>query len=129
MGPVIANLSLVENPAFIGSIIDVLVGIINISGRFYRNFDKINQNYHTGVKITKLGGEIIEILIISPVQSHKLLILQGIYRNFDIFPQKCVLKQVLVQFGVPLVKFCQYLPSLHISKWHITTKFSGCMQY
>ena len=83
-----------ENPAFIGSIIDVLVGIINISGGFYRNFDKINQNYHTGVKITKLGREIIEISIISPVQSHNLLILQGIYRNFDIFPQKCVLKQV-----------------------------------
>ena len=83
-----------ENPAFIGSIIDVLVGIINISGGFYRNFDKINQNYHTGVKITKLGREIIEISIISPVQSHNLLILQGIYRNFDIFPQKCVSKQV-----------------------------------
>ena len=94
MGPSKPNLSLVENPAFIGSIIDVLVGIINISGRFYRNFNKINQNYHIGVKITKLGGEIIEILIISPVQSHKLLILQGIYQNFDIFPQKCVLKQV-----------------------------------
>ena len=75
-----------ENPAFIGSIIDVLVGIINISGRFYQNFNKINQNYHIGVKITKL---------IFPVQSHKLLILQGIYQNFDIFPQKCVLKQVL----------------------------------
>ena len=81
-----------ENLAFIGSIIDVLVGIINISGGFYRNFDKINQNYHTGVKTTKLGREIIEILIISPVQSHNLLILQGIYRNFNIFPQKCVLK-------------------------------------
>ena len=105
-----------ENPAFIGSIIDVLVGIINISGRFYRNFDKINQNYHTGVKITKLGREVIKISIISPVQNHKLLIPQGIYRNFDIFPQKCVLKQVLLQFGVPLAKFCQYLPSLHILK-------------
>ena len=46
-----------ENPVFIGSIIDVLVGIINISGGFYRNFNKINQNYHTGVKITKLGRE------------------------------------------------------------------------
>ena len=84
-----------ENPAFIGSIIDVLVGIINISGGFYRNFDKINQNYHTGVKITKLGREIIEILIISPVQTHKLFILQGINRTFDIFPQKCILKQVV----------------------------------
>ena len=83
-----------ENLAFIVSIIDVLVGIINISGRFYRNFDKINQNYHIGIKITKLVGEIIKISIISPVQSHKLLIMQGIYRNFDIFPQKCVLKQV-----------------------------------
>ena len=44
--------------------------------------------------MTKLGREIIEISIISPVQSHNLLILQGIYRNFDIFPQKCILKQV-----------------------------------
>ena len=46
------------------------------------------------VKITKLGREIIEILIISPVQTHKLLILQGINRNFDLFPQKCILRQV-----------------------------------
>ena len=84
-----------ENPAFIGSIIDVLVGIVNFSGGFYQNFDKINQNYLTGIKITKLGREIIEILIISPVQTHKLLILQGIYRNFDIFPQKCILNQVV----------------------------------
>ena len=83
-----------ENPAFIGSIIDVLVGIIHISGGFYWNFDKINQNYHTGVKITKLGREIFEILIISPVQTHKFLILQGLNQNFDLFPQKCVLKQV-----------------------------------
>ena len=85
------NLSLVENPAFIGSIIDVLVGIFNISGGFYRNFDKVNL---TGIKITKFGREIIEISIISPVQTHKLLIPQGIYRNFDIFPQRCILRQV-----------------------------------
>ena len=64
-----------ENPAFIGSIIDVLVGIFNISGGFYRNFDKVNL---TGIKITKFGREIIEILIIFPVQTHKLLIPQGI---------------------------------------------------
>ena len=83
-----------ENPAFIGSIIDVLVGTSNISGGFYRNFDKINQNYHTGVKITNLGREIIEISIISPVQSHKLSFLQGINQNFDLFPQKCILRQV-----------------------------------
>ena len=83
-----------ENPAFIGSIIDVLVGIINISGGFYRNFDKINQNHRTSVKITKLGREIIEISIISPVQSHKLSFLQGINQNFNLFPQKCILKQV-----------------------------------
>ena len=95
MGPVKPNLSLVENLAFIGSIIDVLVGFINISDGFYRNFDKINQNYHTGVKITKIGGEIIKILIISPVQTHKLSFLQGIYRNFDLFPQKYILKQVV----------------------------------
>ena len=55
-----------------------IVGIINTSGGFYRNFDKINRNYHTGVKITKLGREIIEISIISPVQNHKLSFLQGI---------------------------------------------------
>ena len=93
-----------------------IVGIINISGGFYRNFDKINQNYHTGVKITKLGREIIEISIISPVQTHKLSFLQGIHRNFNIFPQKCVLQQVLLHFGVPLAKFRQYLPSLRIFK-------------
>ena len=46
------------------------------------------------LKITKLGREIIEISIISPFQIHKSLILQGIYRNFYILPQKCVLKQV-----------------------------------
>ena len=95
MGPRKTNQSLVENPAFIGSIIDVLVGIINTSGGFYRNFNKINQNYLTGIKITKLGREIIEISIISPVQTHKLLILQGIHRNFNLFPQKCILKQVV----------------------------------
>ena len=60
---------------------------------------KINQNYFTGIKITKLGGEIIEISIISPVQTHKLPIPQGIYRNFDIFPQKCILKQVVTPIG------------------------------
>ena len=86
MVPHKTNLSLVENPAFIGSIIDVLVGIINIFGRFYRNFDKINQNYVTGIKITKLGREIIVGLIISPAQNHKLLIPQGIYWNLDMFP-------------------------------------------
>ena len=102
MVPRKTNLSLVENPAFIGSIIDVLVGMINTSGEFYRNFDKINQNYITGIKIPKLGGEIIDISIISPVQTHKLLIQQGIYQIFDIFPQKCILKQVVTPFGVPL---------------------------
>ena len=50
-----------------------------MSGGFYRNFDKINQNYHTSVKISKLGREIIEILIISPVQIHKLPFLQGLH--------------------------------------------------
>ena len=108
------NLSLVENPAFIGSIIDVLVGIVNIPGGFYRSFDKINQNYLTGIKITKLGREIIDISIISPVHTHKLLIPQGIYRNFDIFPQKFILHKLLLQFGVPLVYFRQYSPSLRI---------------
>ena len=45
------------------------------------------------VKITKLGREIIEISIISTVQTHKLVILQGINRNVDLFPQKWVLRQ------------------------------------
>ena len=73
------------------------------------------------VKTTKLGKEIIEILIISMVQTHKLLILQGINQNFNLFPQKWVLRQVLLQFGVPLVKFCQYLPSLRIFIIILTT--------
>ena len=112
-----------ENPAFIGSIIDVLVGIINISGGFYRNFDKINQNYLTGIKITKLGREIIEISIISPVQTHKLLIPQGIYRNFDIFPQKCILKQVVTPIwgtiGVISPIFTKFTYFLSSSKYII----------
>ena len=120
MGPRKPNLSLVENPAFIGSIIDVLVGIINISGGFYRNFDKINQNYHTGVKIPKLGREIIEISIISPVQSHKLLILQGIYQNFDTFPQKCVLKQVFTSIW-GWQNFANIYQVYIFQKSHITT--------
>ena len=123
MVPRKTNLSLVENPAFIGSIIDVLVGIINISGGFYRNFDKINQNYLTGIKITKLGREIIEISIISPVQTHKLLIPQGIYRNFDIFPQKCILKQVVTPIwgtiGVISPIFTKFTYFLSSSKYII----------
>ena len=139
MGPRKPNLSLVENPAFIGSIIDVLVGIINNSGGFYRNFDKINQNYHTSVKIPKLEREIIKILIISPVQMHILLILQGIYRNFDIFPQKCVSKQVFTPiWGIigeilPIPTKCTYhyiiqrvyailVVKIHIVKIHIVKK-------
>ena len=109
-----------ENPAFIGSIIDVLVGIINISGGFYRNFDKVNL---TGIKITKFGREIIEILIISPVQPHKLLIPQGIYRNFDIFPQKCILKQVFTPIwgtiGVISPIFTKFTYFLSSSKYII----------
>ena len=92
MVPRKTNLSLMENLAFIGSIIDVLVGIINISGGSYQNFDKINQNYLTGIKITTLGREIIEILIISPVQTHKLLIPQGIYWKFRYIPSKVYIK-------------------------------------
>ena len=46
------------------------------------------------VKITKIGREIIKISIISMVQTHKLLILQGINQNFDLFLQKWVLRQV-----------------------------------
>ena len=106
----------------IGSIIDVLVGIINISGGFYRNFNKINQNYHTGVKITKLGREIIAILIISPVQTHKLSFLQGINQNFDLFPQKWVLKQVstpiwgtIGEISPISTKFTYFFISLHNS--------------
>ena len=54
MVPRKTNLSLVENPAFIGFIIDVLVGIINFSGGFYRGFDKMNQNYPTSIKINQI---------------------------------------------------------------------------
>ena len=48
------------------------------------------------------------------VKTHKLPYSAGINQNFDLFPQKWVFRQVLLQFGVPLVKFHQYLPSLHI---------------
>ena len=92
MVPRKTNLSLVENPAFIGSIIDVLVGIINFSGGFYRGFDKINQITLPVSKITKFGRDIVEILIISPVQTHKLLIPQGIYRKFRYIPSKVYIK-------------------------------------
>ena len=112
-----------ENLAFIGSIIDVLVGIINIPGGFYRNFDKINQSYLTGIKITKLGRKIIEISIISPGQTHKFLIPQGIYRNFDIFPQKCILKQVVTPIwgtiGVISPIFSKFTYFLSSSKYII----------
>ena len=68
-------LSLVENPAFIGSIFDVLVGIINILlVDFIEISIKSIKNYHTGVKISKPGREIIEISIISPVQTHEIAI-------------------------------------------------------
>ena len=40
------------------------------------------------VKITKLGREIIKILIISLVQTHKLPFLQETNQNFDLYPQK-----------------------------------------
>ena len=72
-----------------------IVGIILV------DFIKISINsiikHSTGVnlvKITKLGREIIKISIISMVQTHKLLNLQGINQNFDLFPQKWVLRQV-----------------------------------
>ena len=51
-----------------------IVGIILVD--FVEISIKSIKKYHTGVnlvKITKLGREIIEILIISMVQTHKLL--------------------------------------------------------
>ena len=53
-----------------GSIIDVfLAGYRILTGRFYRNFDKIDQKSNPAsinlVKVTKLDKEIIKILIIS----------------------------------------------------------------
>ena len=73
-----------------------IVGIILVD--FIKILIKSIIKHHTGVnlvKITKLGREIIEISIISTVQTHKLLILQGINQNFDLFPQKSVFRQVL----------------------------------
>ena len=72
-----------------------IVGIILVD--FIEILIKSIIKHPTGVnlvKITKLGREIIEILIISTVQTHKLLILQGINQNFDLFPQKWVFRQV-----------------------------------
>ena len=115
-----------ENPAFIGSIIDVLVGIINISGGFYQNFDKIiHKNLLISVnlvKITKLGREIIEISIISPVQTHKLSFLQGINQNFDLFPQKWVLKQVFYSnLGYHWRNFANIYQVYIFFSFHLTT--------
>ena len=44
------------------------------------------------VTITKLGREIIEILIISMVQTHKLPYSARNNQNFNLFPQKVVFK-------------------------------------
>ena len=89
---------------------------------------KINQNYLTGIKITKLSGEKIEISIISPLQTHKLLIPQGIYRNFNIFPQKCILKQVVTpiwgSIGVILPIFTKFAYFLSSSKYIIQRMYA-----
>ena len=72
-----------------------IVGIILVD--FIKISIKSIIRCHTGVnlvKITNLGYEIIEISIISTFQTHKLLILPGINQNFNLFPQKWVLKQV-----------------------------------
>ena len=66
-----------------------IVGIILVD--FVRNFDKINQKYHTSVKlvkIPKLGREIIEISIISTVQTHKLLYSAMNKLKFRFIPSK-----------------------------------------
>ena len=82
-----------ENSAFIGSIFDVLVGIVNI---FLVDFIEISiksiKNYHTGVKISKLGREIIEISIISPVQTHKLPYSARNTLKFRYIPSKVCIK-------------------------------------
>ena len=82
-----------ENPAFIGSIFDVYSWYH--TGGFYRNFDKINQKHPTGVnlvKITKLGREIIEISIISTVQTHKLPYSARNKSKFRFIPSKVGIK-------------------------------------
>ena len=70
---------------------------------------------------------------------HILLILQGIYQNFDIFPQKCVSKQVFTSiWGIigkisPISTKCTYhyiiqrvyailVVKIHIVKTHIVKK-------
>ena len=82
-----------ENPAFIGSIFDVLVGIVNI---FLVDFIEISiksiKSIHTGVKITKLGREIIKISIISPVQTHKIAISTWNALKFRYIPSKVCTK-------------------------------------
>ena len=80
--------------------------------------------YLTGVnliKITKLGREIIEILIISTVQTHKLLILPGINRNFDLFPQKWVLRQVFTPVRGTIGKILPISTKVTYFYNHLTT--------
>ena len=62
----------------------ILVDFIEISIKSIKNILPV----YNLVEISNLGREIIEISIISPVQTHKLLILPEINRNFDLFPQK-----------------------------------------
>ena len=73
------------------------------------------------VKITKLGREIIEILIISTVQTHKLHILQGINQNFDLFPQKWVLRQVFTPIWGTIGKISPISTKFTYFYNHLTT--------
>ena len=60
------------------------------------------------------------------VQTHKLLILQGINRNFDLFPQKWVLRQVFTLIWgaigeiLPIsTKYYVFLTPSHYIIWRV----------
>ena len=73
------------------------------------------------IKITKLGREIIEILIISMVQTHKLLILQRINQNLNLFPQKWVLRQVFTPIWGTIGKILPISTKFTYFYNHLTT--------
>ena len=99
----------------------ILVDFIEISIKSIKSILTV----HNLDKISKLGREIIKISIISPVQTHILLYSARNKSKFRFVPSKWYFKQVSLQIGVPLAKFCQYLPSLHIFIIFLLPKSGG----
>ena len=55
--------------------------------------------------------------------------LPGINRKFDLFPQKCVLRQVFTPIWGTIGKISPISTKFTYFYNHLHTNFSGCMQY